>query len=233
MIRNSIFTAALVLGSSLLTANGELPIFSIEELMGQVNPARHKQFAAIDPTMTDGRKQYLRKEAARAFEAMARKASGEGIVLRAVSTTRPFQHQKDIWERKWSALQGQAAEKARNILTYSSMPGTSRHHWGTDVDINSVEPEYFETDQGQREYAWLQAHAAAFGFFQPYTKNPNRPGYADEPWHWSYAPLSQRYLFAFNMLVDYSMITGFDGAEAAADIKILEYYVNGIDEPRQ
>jgi LAS superfamily LD-carboxypeptidase LdcB len=233
MIRNSILTAALVLGSCLLTANGELTRFSIEELMGKVNPARHKQFAALAAPYTDGRTHYLRTEATRAFEQMAEKAKADGIQLRAVSATRPFQHQKGIWERKWSALQGSAGEKARNILTYSSMPGTSRHHWGTDLDINSVEPEYFETEQGAREYAWLQANAAQFGFFQPYTKNPDRPGYADEPWHWSYAPLAQRYLFAFNLLVDYSLIEGFDGAEAAAEIKVLEYYVNGIDEPRQ
>ena len=30
-------------------------------------------------------------------------------------------------------------------MNYSAMPTASRHHWGTDVDINSVDPEDFET----------------------------------------------------------------------------------------
>ncbi len=49
------------------------------------------------------------------------------------------------------------------------MPQASRHHWGTDVDINSVEPEYFESGQGLKEYTWLQENAWKFGFCQPYT----------------------------------------------------------------
>ena len=28
------------------------------------------------------------------------------------------------------------------------MPGTSRHHWGTDIDFNSVDPAYFKTATG-------------------------------------------------------------------------------------
>lgn len=54
-------------------------------------------------------------------------------------------------------------------MLYSSMPTTSRHHWGTDMDINSVEPEYFESGQGLLEYNWLKANAHKFGFCQPYS----------------------------------------------------------------
>jgi D-alanyl-D-alanine carboxypeptidase len=56
-----------------------------------------------------------------------------------------------------------------DIMNYSAMPQASRHHWGTDVDINSVEPEYFESGQGLKEYTWLQENAWKFGFCQPYT----------------------------------------------------------------
>ena len=233
MIRNSILTMALLLWGGASMGEADLPVFSIEELMGNINPARHKGFSKLPPALSAQGEHYLRKEAAKAFEAMATAAAKEGLSLKSVSATRNFSRQKSIWERKWDALEGSPGEKARSILTYSSMPGTSRHHWGTDLDINSVEPAYFETEEGQKVYAWLVAHASEHGFFQPYTAHAQRTGYAEEKWHWSYAPLARRYLFAFNMLVDYSMIHGFDGAETAQEIEILEHYVNGIQQPAQ
>ena len=35
------------------------------------------------------------------------------------------------------------------------MPATSRHHWGTDLDINSVDPKYWEEEPGKSEFEWL------------------------------------------------------------------------------
>ena len=55
---------------------------------------------------------------------------------------------------------------AKTILLYSSMPTTSRHHWGTDMDINSLENSYFASGQGLKEYTWLKKNAAKFGFCQ-------------------------------------------------------------------
>ncbi|MFM9004881.1 MAG: D-alanyl-D-alanine carboxypeptidase family protein [Flavobacteriales bacterium] len=43
-------------------------------------------------------------------------------------------------------------------MKFSSMPGTSRHHWGTDIDLNSVEPSYFLSGKGLLIYQWLSAH---------------------------------------------------------------------------
>ncbi|NJK84501.1 MAG: M15 family metallopeptidase [Saprospiraceae bacterium] len=41
-------------------------------------------------------------------------------------------------------------ERALKILKYSSMPGTSRHHWGTDIDLNSFSNSYFEQGEGKK-----------------------------------------------------------------------------------
>ena len=38
-------------------------------------------------------------------------------------------------------------ERALDLLRYSSMPGSSRHHWGTDVDVHSLDPETFEAEK--------------------------------------------------------------------------------------
>jgi LAS superfamily LD-carboxypeptidase LdcB len=152
------------------------------------------------------------------------------------------QRQKAIWENKWSgktAVSGFSAKlfqslpgikKTKAIMLYSAMPGTSRHHWGTDFDLNSVEPEFFLTYEGMKIYNWLNKNAHRFGFFQPYTsKGKDRPfGYEEEAWHWSYYPISNELLLEYNQLISYADIQGFSGAEFAAELKVIENYVNGI-----
>ena len=44
----------------------------------------------------------------------------------------------------------------------------------------------------------MNQNANSYGFYKVYTNHPQRSGFAYEPWHWSYAPLSipmlQQYL---------------------------------------
>jgi LAS superfamily LD-carboxypeptidase LdcB len=130
-----------------------------------------------------------------------------------------------------SASVADPAERARIILKYSSMPGTSRHHWGTDVDLNSIDPKYFETANGKKIYEWLSAHASEYGFCQPYNAKGNkRPaGYEEEKWHWSYMPLAKQCLNAYKAKVTYADFKGFLGYETAEKLKVIENYVMGIN----
>ena len=70
------------------------------------------------------------------------------------------------------SVEGKTPEQIINlILEYSSAPGTSRHHWGTDMDINALQNDYFSNKgNGAFLYEWLQKNAAKFGFCQPYNK---------------------------------------------------------------
>ena len=108
---------------------------------------------------------------------------------------------------------------------------SSRHHWGTDLDINSVSPAYFRKPEGKKVYAWLSSNASRFGFCQPYTaKGEKRPyGYEEEEWHWSYLPLSKGYLADYLGQITYAHIRGFAGAETAASLQVLERFVAGIN----
>jgi LAS superfamily LD-carboxypeptidase LdcB len=120
-------------------------------------------------------------------------------------------------------------KRAKLILLYSSMPGTSRHHWGTDMDLNSLENSYFDSGEGLKIYQWLTTHAAKFGFCQPYTsKAAGRTGYEEEKWHWSYWPLSKKLLSDYVKSVRYSDIKGFEGSKTAKSINAIEKYVQGI-----
>ncbi len=96
---------------------------------------------------------------------------------------------------KW---RGEKTKKRLNIiLKYTALPGTSRHHWGTDVDFNSTKNKHWGEKTGYKggpgiHYSlgqWLRLNAARAGFLQVYT--PGRfGGHSDEPWHFTYAPLS-------------------------------------------
>lgn len=212
-----------------------------EELLGQIKPANHQDFVKIASQYTDKSDIYLRKETYEAFLRMAAAAKKDGLSLQIISATRTFADQKSIWEAKWTGqrkVDGQDLSKtmpdpkqrALKILEYSSMPGSSRHHWGTDIDLNALNNEYFASGEGKKLYDWLQIHAADYGFCQVYTeKGKDRPhGYNEEKWHWSYMPLSIQFLDQYELKVSYRDINGFKGADAAELIGIIPKYVQGI-----
>jgi D-alanyl-D-alanine carboxypeptidase len=203
----------------------------------------HAAFVHIAPQHASGAGMYMRADAYAAFTAMYEAAYAEGISLRIVSAGRNFERQKQIWEAKWTGarlVEGgvhlakevpNPTERALRILRYSSMPGTSRHHWGTDIDLNHLENEWFEYGDGLRIYTWLQQHAPSYGYCQPYThKGDHRPhGYEEEKWHWTYMPVSQPLTeLAARHLRDED-ISGFLGDETAIEIGVVAKYILGID----
>jgi len=202
-------------------------------LLGKFNPASRADFIAIGKPQADKPGMMLRKEAADAFKKMWEAARKERVSLKIISSTRTFAQQKSIWEGKWSRLAAEAPDpetRARKILEYSAMPGTSRHHWGTDIDLNDLNNPTFERGgKHEKVYQWLVAHANEYGFCQPYTAG--RPhGYKEEKWHWSYAPLSKPLLEQYKANVTDLLLTGFQGATTAAKIQVVQHYALGISQ---
>jgi len=191
-----------------------IPVFNY--VTGRFNPAEHKLFINLKKTDIPftGTDQYLRTETVEALRRMlcdfAKDNPGVKIILR--STTRNFYSQKKIWDEKWSGKRKSTGtaditkiqdpvEKAMIILMYSSMPGTSRHHWGTDFDINTLNNEYYKKGEGKIIYDWLKANASRYGFCQPYNEG-RQSGYNEEKWHWSYVPLSRQFLKDWNKIYE-------------------------------
>lgn len=203
------------------------------ELLGDFEPSQHGDFEVIPSKMADQGGRYLRRETLKAYRKMWRAAQKDGIELRIISATRNRLYQKKIWQRKWLTFRGSAQEKVLKIMEYSSMPGTSRHHWGTDFDLNALQNDYFESGEGAEIYAWLQENAGSYGFFQPYTAfNPWRDtGYREEKWHWSYYPLANRFQRAYSYVVSYQDLKGFPGWEWAEELDIINRYVMGVEVP--
>lgn len=175
------------------------PEYSIAELMGK------------EDIKLFGKDVNLRKEAHDAFLEMKKAAYSDGMDLKIVSSYRNFYRQEAIWERKYlqySEEKGMSKLDAiEKIIEYSTIPGTSRHHWGTDIDIidgypkttgDVLVPEKFG-DGGPFSLLkkWMDENANKFGFYLVYTDNPKRKGFKYEPWHYSYAPISIPMLKAF------------------------------------
>ncbi len=197
----------------------------------------------------------LQPEVIEAFGKMRKAAAGAGIALTLLSGRRTYEQQKIIWVNKWNKLQSRGihgVEAVEQILRFSSMPGSSRHHWGTDIDINSLEPAYFTTLKGAKELSWLRANAGNYGFVEVYSPRSTgrKTGYQPEPWHWSYMPLASSYLTQYQQKIGYThfgipdskssdsvlVITNkktttdmvFPGSSYAKSVKIIENYVGGI-----
>ena len=219
--------------------------FDTDYLRGYFDPANHPDFVEIDTLHADRPGLFLRQDVYEAFLKMYRAAQEQDINLVIRSATRNFDYQKRNMgtqvdgtdqDRRWVRMRrspGQILWKERKtILKYSSMPGTSRHHWGTDIDLNAFENSWFESGEGLEVYTFLQVNASSFGFCQPYTpKGESRPfGYEEEKWHWTYMPVSEELTRLAADSLKNTMIEGFKGAEAAADIDVVTMYVLGISE---
>lgn len=156
-------------------------------------------------------------------------AQADGINLTVVSAYRSYKRQKQIWENKWGGSANDDTEKALSILKWSSFPGTSRHHWGTEVDLNSVKLDYWDSAEGMAVYEWLTQNAPKFGFCQTY--GPNRTkGYSEEAWHWSHIPTAQQYYDQIRHPEILALVTSQNvkGVEALRQLGTVQDYVTGI-----
>jgi len=177
------------------------------------------QLTGRDPAhlveLPDGHR--LQSAAAAALARLQADARGAGFQLAIASSYRSYERQRLIWNGKAAGerpvhddagnpvaiLALPADERVRAILRFSALPGTSRHHWGTDLDIYDAAavPTAYALQLSPQEVApggpfdplhcWLDARMAAgdsHGFYRPY--GCDRGGVAPERWHLSYAPLA-------------------------------------------
>lgn len=239
----------------LLSSDAAAPIqrYSDQDLLGQNDPTNHPDFVHVEDQ--EDRAHNLRGEVAIQWNRMQQAAANAGHNIFIVSSTRNFNDQARIWNNKWNGRQtserpdgsrvdhsreSDERQRADDILDYSSMPGTSRHHWGTDLDINSTSPQDWEAPDGPYAdvYTWLTANAATYGFSQTYDAlagSPGAPasatrtsGYSEEKWHWSYIPIANEMQQAYVDQIDYGDITGFDGSDQARGLDVINNYVNSI-----
>ena len=143
--------------------------------------------------------QYLASETERArtsLDAAFRRRTG-GLVLRAVSTLRSFSEQAYIVANVLRDLGLNSTSDTDAIrrgllqsLTTRSIPGFSRHHWGSEVDVLTADSAAWRPGGSAAAYVDpLIELAPAHGLYHPYRAgaypDPERPHYNPEPWHLS------------------------------------------------
>lgn len=162
----------------------------------------------------------LTPAAASAWNRLVKRAAGAGFDLAPASSWRDYARQLAIFNGKALGSRPVHDDEGRllccadfddwpwlqRILRFSALPGASRHHWGTDLDVydRHALPDDYQLQLTPQEYgpdgvqsgltAWLDDLLAADdaeGFFRPYAVD--RGGVAPEPWHLSYRPDAQRF----------------------------------------
>lgn len=144
-------------------------------------------------------------------------AAASGFDLRLCSGFRSFDRQLHIWNAKLSCLRPVVDDRGalinlellspwqqiQAVMRWSALPGASRHHWGTDIDIydRAAMPADYQLQlipaevEGQGMFApmhdWLDEKLADQGFYRPYGTDTG--GVAPERWHISYRPLAQTF----------------------------------------
>lgn len=171
----------------------------------------------------EGTKYFIHHQIVTDFLRLKKEASLEGFDLQIISAFRDFERQLKIWNLKASGQRLLIDDQERPlvfselspteivfaILRWSALPGCSRHHWGTDVDVfdaNTQTPEEVQLVPSETRgegpaaklHDWLDSRIesnTAFGFYRPY--GTDRGGVSPERWHLSYYPLSRRFLESY------------------------------------
>ncbi len=191
------------------------------------------------------------------WERLVLKAREEGIHLKAISSFRSFEAQKNIWNLKATGKRDllddqeniipfnhfdlndhhSKIELIHTILRWSALPGLSRHHWGTDLDIvdqrkldqnpdykvSLIPSEYSAGGIFEELGYFLNERLQETSFFRPY--DIDRGGIAPEPWHISHRELAQEFLQKLTSDFYLQFISNHKG-----DIHLYEEIISEIDE---
>lgn len=157
------------------------------------------------------------------YNKLNERVSKEGFQLRLESAYRSFERQLSIWNRKASGeltlldANGVPMERPADeeqlmyaILTWSALPGASRHHLGTDLDVadGNACPAGYEVQLTPAEcdgmfapfhkkLTELMEAGEAFGFNRVFV--PGRGKIQPEKWHIAHLPTSRQYLENFSL----------------------------------
>lgn len=175
----------------------------------------------------EGTKYFINKIMLTDFLRLQKDAHEAGFDLQICSAFRDYDRQLKIWNLKASGERQLLDDQEKPlefstlspeqivmaILRWSALPGCSRHHWGTDIDVFDSKTQRLEdvklipsetVDNGPaaKLHLWLDEKInlnQSYGFFRPY--GSDRGGVSPERWHLSYYPLSRRYMEAYTFSI--------------------------------
>ena len=194
------------------------------------------------------------------FYGLQAAAKTAGFNLQIASGFRSFDRQLSIWNNKYAGIRPvldkdeqpldllklSELEKLHAILHWSALPGTSRHHWGSDLDIfdPNLLPDKQRLQLTTSEYCnngyfheltdWLTENMALFGFYRPYQSFLG--GVATEPWHISYYSIADKALKQLKLDLIYDLIIKKDIAGKSLIYQqlpmIYDQFISNLNQPK-
>lgn len=191
-LKTSAFAGVAIISSPSLALGTTTNSYSDNYLIGKSTPKLY------------GNGYRLIRRAHEAFLDMDSAARKNGMSIRVVSSYRSFNHQNLIWTRKFKRYRSRKLSERTAVdynIRYTAIPGSSRHHWGTEIDVvdGSIKTSQYPLNtkhfHGYGIYKdfreWMDENAYKYGFIRVYTNDSERRGFRYEPWHYSFAELAK------------------------------------------
>jgi hypothetical protein len=197
----------------------------------------------------EGTKFLVHQQMLHEFLKLQQHAKKDGFDLQVASAFRDYDRQLKIWnakatgerqilddhERPLNYSQLSPTQIVFAILRWSALPGCSRHHWGSDIDVYDgnnqtaaevklVPSECIGNGPSARLHQWLDEQFAnnnAGGFFRPYANDHG--GISPERWHLSFFPISRR-------VIDVYTFSIFKKNILESDVMFKEIILENADE---
>jgi LAS superfamily LD-carboxypeptidase LdcB len=193
----------------------------------------------------------LHPQAVSAWQTFVTQATSAGFQPQIASAHRSFERQLLIWNEKATGKRPvldddenpidindlTEQELSFAILRWSALPGLSRHHWGSEIDIydaSTMSLGYklqLTVDETKGSgvfagfYTWLDGQFAInqnyCGFSRPYMTDGN--GIAKEPWHLSLLEVASHCEALVDKTKAYEFIAG-------QNIELKDAVLNNFDE---
>lgn len=168
--------------SKLLLVNGSNPLPADYNYEGNLT--------TIDAKYINGSLNQIDKEVYPYMQAMLEAAWADGVQLYVWSPYRSYDTQNMLFQKriKYCISQGTPANEAETqAATVVARPGTSEHHTGLAADFNMADDKFETTPM----YAWMQQHAAEYGFIMRYPKSKTDiTGVIYESWHYRFVGIN-------------------------------------------
>jgi uncharacterized repeat protein (TIGR02543 family) len=128
----------------------------------------------------------IHSKIAESYKAMKSAAAKDGVNLYIISGYRSYQRQENNFNNRYNLYLRQGYSKSaayKKTASIIAVPGTSEHHLGLAMDLNSLDQSFGNTKAGK----WLAKNSYKYGFILRYkATTTNITGIVYEPWHFRY-----------------------------------------------
>lgn len=211
-----------------------------------------KTLSGIEPELEQVGDVLMHRDCVSGWRLLKEEGLKAGFDIAIASAYRSFDRQLKIWNEKATGKRAVLDKNEQKVdvsrlgsrdllfamLHWSALPGASRHHWGSEIDIYEVSilPKGYQLQLTVAEtqgkgvlapfYHWLDDRFKSgrfCGFVRPYNES-NGLSMASEPWHLSFIEVASRYV---SMLDKHAL---YDFYVSLGELELQELVLENFDE---